>query len=96
MRQNKLARIIGITPGALTNFEKSRRGISVDWLKKIADALDTPLVYFLDEDGRGKRKTTPGDPRERQLIEAWRKLKNHPTLQADFARLMEHLGRRRR
>ena len=29
--------MIGISPGGLTNFEKARRSISLDWLRKIAD-----------------------------------------------------------
>lgn len=96
IRQKTLAHIIGISPGALTNFEKGRRRISLDWLRRIADALDTPLAYFLDEERRGKTKIVPGDPREKRLIEAWRQLKSHPTLRADFSRLIEHLARRRR
>ena len=52
VRQNVLARMVGITPGALTNFEKGRRQVSLDWLERIADALDTPVAYFQGE-GRG-------------------------------------------
>ena len=48
--------MVGITPGALTNFEKGRRRISLDWLQKIADALDTPVAYFL-EDGRSQSRS---------------------------------------
>ncbi len=91
MRQNVLARMVGITPGALTNFEKGRRQVSLDWLESIADALDTPLAYFLGE-GRGGKKIVPGDPREKRLLDAWRRLDN-PTLQKDFLRIMEDLGR---
>ena len=96
IRQKTLARIVGISPGALTNFEKGRRRISIDWLHKIAEALDTPLAYFLDGDLRGKSKIVPGDPREKRLIEALRSLGKQPALRADFLRLIEHLrgGRR--
>ena len=31
IRQKQLAKIVGISPGALTNFEKGRRRISLDW-----------------------------------------------------------------
>jgi len=96
IRQKTLARIIGISPGALTNFEKGRRRISLDWLREIAGALDTPLAYFLDEDRRGKRKIVPGDPREKRLIEAWRALGKQPALRSDFLRLIEHLRAGRR
>jgi len=96
IRQKTLARIVGLSPGALTNFEKGRRRISLDWLGRIAAALDTPVAYFLDEHNRGKAKIVAGDPREKRLIEAWRSLGKQPTLRADFFRLIEHLrgGRR--
>ena len=90
MRQNFLARMVGSTPGALSNFEKGRRHISLDWLLKIADALDTPVAYFLPE-GRGGKKTAAGDPWEKRLLDAWRRL-DDPTLQKDFLRIMEDLG----
>ena len=90
MRQNFLARMVGITPGALNNFEKGRRCVSLDWLERIADALDTPVAYFLG-DGRGGKKIVPGDLREKRLMDAWRRLDN-PTLQKDFLRIMEDLG----
>ncbi len=96
IRQKALARIVGLSPGALTNFEKGRRRISLDWLGRIAAALDTPVAYFLGDDGQGKTKIAPGDPREKRLIEAWRSLGKQPALRADFLRLVEHLRGRRR
>ncbi len=90
VRQSKLARVVGISPGALTNFEKGRRGISLDWLRTIADALDTPIAYFLPE---GKKKIATGDPREKRLLAAWRLLGT--VLRRDFLSLMEHLGARK-
>jgi len=79
LRQQTLAGMVGITPGALTNFEKGRRRVSLDWLERIADALDTPVTYFLGE-GRGSKKIAAGDPREKRLLDAWRLLKDNPTL----------------
>ncbi|HSF17823.1 MAG TPA: helix-turn-helix transcriptional regulator [Vicinamibacteria bacterium] len=91
IRQKVLARMVGISPGALTNFEKGRRRISLDWLQRIAEALDTPMSYFLpDEKDRGRG--TPGDPRERRLLTSWRNLRSQP-LRDDFLRLLEDLGR---
>ena len=69
IRQKVLARMVGISPGALTNFEKGRRRISLDWLHKIAEALDTPVSYFLPDE-KDKSRATPGDPRERRLLNA--------------------------
>jgi transcriptional regulator with XRE-family HTH domain len=39
VRQKTLAQMVGISTGALTNFEKGRRRISLDWLQKISEAL---------------------------------------------------------
>jgi transcriptional regulator with XRE-family HTH domain len=92
IRQKVLARMVGISPGALTNFEKGRRRISLDWLQKIAEALDTPVSYFLPDE-KDRARGTPGDPRERRLLTAWRALGKGDVLRSDFLQLMEHLGR---
>jgi transcriptional regulator with XRE-family HTH domain len=92
IRQKVLARMVGISPGALTNFEKGRRRISLDWLQKIAEALDTPVSYFLPDE-KDRTRGTPGDPRERRLLTAWRQLGKGDALRADFLQLLEHLGR---
>ena len=90
LQQKKLAQMVGISHGALTNFEKGRRRISLDWLQKISEALDTPMAYFLD-DPKPQSKIVPGDPREKRLLNAWRLLRSD-ILREDFLRLMEHLG----
>ena len=92
IRQKVLARMVGISPGALTNFEKGRRRISLDWLHRIAEALDTPVAYFLPDE-KDKSRGTPGDPRERRLLNAWRVLGKNELLRADFLQLLDHLGR---
>ena len=92
IRQKVLARMVGISPGALTNFEKGRRRISLDWLHRIAEALDTPVAYFLPDE-KDKSRATPGDPRERRLLNAWRMLGKNELLRADFRQLLDHLGR---
>ena len=92
IRQKVLARMVGISPGALTNFEKGRRRISLDWLHRIAEALDTPVAYFLPDEAE-KNRATPGDPRERRLLNAWRQLSRSEVLKADFIQLLDHLGR---
>lgn len=92
IRQKVLARMVGISPGALTNFEKGRRRISLDWLHRIAEALDTPVAYFLPDE-KDRNRATPGDPRERRLLNAWRQLVKNDVLRSDFLQLLEHLGR---
>ncbi len=86
--------MVGISPGALTNFEKGRRRISLDWLQKISEALDTPMAYFLPDE-RDSPRSLPGDPRERRLLSAWRQLRRNDVLRTDFLQLMEHLGKAR-
>ncbi len=93
VRQYVLARMVGITPGALTNFEKGRRSVSLEWLRAIADALNTPIAYFLPD---GEKKIATGDPREKQLLAAWRLLRTNAVLRRDFLSLMEHLGARKK
>jgi transcriptional regulator with XRE-family HTH domain len=90
LQQKKLAQMVGISHGALTNFEKGRRRISLDWLQRISEALDTPIAYFLPEE-REKRSIPAGDARERRLLNAWRRLRSD-ILRKDFLRLMAHLG----
>ena len=89
--QYRLAKMVGVTPGTVANFEKGRRRISLHWLRKIAVALDTPLSYFLD-DARALKPSSGGDPRERRLLHAWRRLDGHPILLETFLQLMQHLG----
>lgn len=91
IRQKVLARMVGISAGALTNFEKGRRRVSLDWLHKISEALDTPVAYFLPDE-RERKKTPPGDPRERRLLNAWRSLNGDARLRSDFLHLMSHMG----
>lgn len=91
IRQKVLARMVGISAGALTNFEKGRRRVSLDWLHKISEALDTPVAYFLPDE-RERKKTLPGDPRERRLLNAWRVLDVDARLRGDFFHLASHLG----
>ncbi len=71
IRQADLAKQVGISPGGLTNLEKGRRNVSLDWLMKIAKALDVKPSAFLDRLDLPKR--TP-NPRERHLVERYRKL----------------------
>jgi len=91
IRQKVLARMVGISAGALTNFEKGRRRVSLDWLHKISEALDTPVAYFLPDE-KDRKKTPPGDPRECRLLNAWRALDGDARLTADFLHLTSHLG----
>ena len=44
--QAQLARMIGVNRPNLCNFENGRQNVSIDYLVKIAEGLDVPLVEF--------------------------------------------------
>jgi len=91
IRQKALAHRAGLSPATLANFEQGRRSISLDWLQKLAGALETPLASLLPEE-RGSRKSLSGDPRERRLIEAYRLLRNDDALGRELTRVVELLA----
>ena len=92
IRQKALANMIGISSGSLTNFEKGRRPISLEWLQRIANALDVPISYFLPDNTTAVNRTILSDPRERRLLNAWRRLGKSDLLRRDFLQLLDHLG----
>lgn len=91
IKQKELARKIGISQGALTNFELGRRKISLDWLARIARALETPVSYFLSdlEPSAGVGALGPG---ERRLLIGFRKLSDDARLQSDLLRSIERIA----
>lgn len=91
IKQKDLARRIGISQGALTNFELGRRKISLEWLLKISRALDVPVGYFvgaveppLEEDSLG--------PKEHRLVKAFRRMSRDPRLQMELLHVIERVG----
>jgi hypothetical protein len=50
------------------------------------------MSYFLPDE-KDKSRATPGDPRERRLLTAWRQLGKGDVLRSDFLQLLDHLGR---
>ena len=49
MRQEELARKVGLSPSALSNFEQGRRRTSLDWLRKISLALGVQVSDLIPE-----------------------------------------------
>ncbi len=92
MKQKDLARKIGISQGALTNFELGRRKISLEWLVKISRVLETPISYFLVDVEPRKDESTLG-PKDLRLVRAFQKLSADPKLQADYLHTLERMGR---
>ena len=93
IKQKDLARKIGISQGALTNFELGRRKISLEWLVKISRALETPVSYFLvDVEPQIDAKSLGS--RELRLVRSFQKLSPDTKLQNDVINLVDRIGRR--
>jgi transcriptional regulator with XRE-family HTH domain len=92
IKQKDLARKIGISQGALTNFELGRRKISLEWLVKISRALETPVSYFLvDVEPQADAKTLGS--RELRLVRSFQKMAADAKLQNDVLHVMDRMGR---
>lgn len=92
IKQKDLARKIGISQGALTNFELGRRKISLEWLVKISRALETPVSYFLvDVEPQADAKTL--DSTELRLVRSFQKLSADAKLQNDLLHVLDRMGR---
>ena len=91
IKQKDLARKIGISQGALTNFELGRRKISLEWLLKISRALEVPVGYFLLAVEPASDDETLG-PKEHRLLRAFRNLSRDPRLQMEILHIIERMG----
>jgi transcriptional regulator with XRE-family HTH domain len=92
IKQKDLARKIGISQGALTNFELGRRKISLEWLVKISRALETPVSYFLvDVEPQADAKTLGS--KELRLVRSFQKMAGDTKLQNDVLHVMDRMGR---
>jgi transcriptional regulator with XRE-family HTH domain len=91
IKQKDLARRIGISQGALTNFELGRRKISLEWLLKIARALEVPVGYFMGAVETPMEEDTLG-PKEHRLLRAFRRLSRDPRLQMELLHVVERVG----
>ena len=91
IKQKDLARKIGISQGALTNFELGRRKISLEWLLKISRALEVPVSYFMGAVEPSSDDDTLG-PKEHRLLRAFRRMSSDPRLQMEFLHVIERMG----
>lgn len=48
--QLELAKMLGITQAALSNYELGKRRVYLHQIEEIANYLEKPVSYFLDED----------------------------------------------
>ena len=91
IKQKDLARKIGISQGALTNFELGRRKISLEWLLKISRALEVPVGYFVGAVEPTTDEETLG-PKEHRLLRAFRRMSRDPRLQMEMLHVIERMG----
>lgn len=91
IKQKDLARRIGISQGALTNFELGRRKISLEWLLKIARALEVPVGYFVGAVEAPVDESLLG-PKEHRLLKAFRRISKDPRLQMELLHVVERVG----
>ena len=91
IKQKDLASRIGISQGALTNFELGRRKISLEWLLKISEALEVPVGYFMNA-VEPRMEEDALEPREHRLIRAFRRLSFDPKLQVEMLNVIERMG----
>lgn len=73
MKQEDLARLVGVTRTSISNIEKSRQSLSLEMFCKIATALDYDPGKFLEQTisriGRPKitKSEVPNDDMRKQL-----------------------------
>lgn len=91
IKQKDLARKIGISQGALTNFELGRRKISLEWLVKISRALEVPVSYFVGAVEPAGSDDALG-PKEHRLLRAFRRIARDPRLQMEILHVVERMG----
>ena len=92
IKQKDLARRIGISQGALTNFELGRRKISLEWMLKIARALEVPVSYFVGAVEAPPLEENSLGPKEHRLLRAYRRMSRDPRLQMELLHVVERVG----
>jgi transcriptional regulator with XRE-family HTH domain len=91
IKQKDLARRIGISQGALTNFELGRRKISLEWILKISRALEVPIGYFMEAVETPTVEDSLG-PKEHRLLRAFGRISSDPRLQMELLHVVERVG----
>jgi transcriptional regulator with XRE-family HTH domain len=89
LSQTQLGDVLGCTFQQIQKYEKATNRISAAALVKIAEALHTPVMYFLD----GLGNLTPESELRRadlELVRIYQQL--NPTLQATVRSLMRRMA----
>lgn len=61
MSQEQLARALGCSQSALSNYEKGKRRLYLSHLEILAQILERPLEYFMESDETGASKKINND-----------------------------------
>lgn len=70
LSQTVLGERVGLTQGQVGHLENGARNLTLEWMKRIARAMDVSVAELLiDEDNPDRL-----DPEERQLVEAMRRV----------------------
>lgn len=58
LTQEQLAKALGCSQSALSNYEKGKRRLYLSHMEKLSEILDKPLEYFLESSLTGKDFTS--------------------------------------
>ena len=71
MTQQELAKILDVTQGAIQKLETGERGLDIDWMRKIAQALNVEPWELLPKDMQPNIS-----PEEQEILRTIRKVKS--------------------
>ena len=80
LSQEQLARALGCSQPALSNYEKGKRRLYLSHLEKLSEILEKPPEYFMENSDlpkSGREPALPGNPRIEQLVDCIKEL-NEP------------------
>lgn len=85
MSQMRLAALVGVSYQQIQKYEKGTSTISVDRLKQISKALNTPVMtFFPAEHKNGTAKAASVSGEEKVLVELYRGIKGKSERKAFF------------
>ncbi len=58
--QEQLATLMGCAQSTLSNYEKGKRRLYLTQLEKIAEILDKPIEYFIENQEKAEKSTEAG------------------------------------
>lgn len=86
--QEQLAKMVGVTKGAIGNYESDVSHPKVDILYKLLDALKCDANFLFQDETNNSKETFQYSPFEQSLIKKYRALDEHGKKAVDF--IIEH------